>query len=69
MNKYLKGTRQEFGAWIKDAIESDYRGLIRPVDAPANREMVDGLILKDLEPGNRVFPDKDEFIEETKNQD
>ena len=69
MNKYLKGTRQEFEAWIKDTIGSDFRWLIRPMATPTNREMVDSLILKDLEPCNGVFPEKKAFIEETKNQD
>lgn len=37
------------------------------MDTPTNREMVASLILKDLEPGNGVFPDKNAFTEVTKN--
>ena len=69
MNKYLKGTWQEFEAWIKATIGSDFRWLIRPMDTQTNREMVGSLILKDLEQGNGVFLDKNAFIEVTKNQD
>ncbi len=49
MGKYLEGTWEEFEAWIRDTIGSDFRWLIRPLDNHMNRDMIASLILKDIE--------------------
>lgn len=63
MDKHLKGTWEEFEAWIRDTIGSDFQWCVRPQDTYTNREAVASLILKDIKQGNGVFPDKNAFIE------
>ena len=63
MDKHLDGSWEEFEAWIRDAIGSDFRWCVRPQDTSVNREMVAGLIREDIERGNGVFPEKNAFIE------
>ena len=45
MKKHLTGTWEEFEAWIKETIGSDFRWRVRPQDTPTNREMVASLVL------------------------
>jgi hypothetical protein len=66
MIKYLEGAWEEFEAWIKETIGSDFSRRIRLQDTSTNREMLAGLILKDFKEGEGVFPDKKVLIERTK---
>jgi hypothetical protein len=45
MEDFLEGTWEEFEAWIRETIGSDFRWLIRPQDSSVNREMVADLVL------------------------
>ena len=63
MNKYLKGTWEEFEAWIRSTIGSDFRWKIRPKDQPAQREMIASLIEHAIKRNNGVFPQSNVFIE------
>ncbi len=63
MNKYIEGTWEEFEAWIRETIGSDFSWRIRLQDTSANREMLASLILKDIKEGDGVFPGKNVFIE------
>ncbi len=65
MDKHIEGTWEEFEAWIRDTIGSDFRWCIRPRYTRANREMIIDLVLKDIERCAGVFPDKNAFIERT----
>ena len=65
MKKYLEGMWEEFEAWIKETIGSDFSWRIRLQDTSVNREMLASLILKDIKEGEGVFPDKNVFIERT----
>ncbi len=59
------GTWEEFEAWIRETIGSDFRRILRPQDTSVNREMVVDLVLKDIKQGNGIFPGKNAFIERT----
>ncbi len=63
MNKYLSGTWEEFEAWTRSTIGSDFRWKVRPKDEPAYREMIVGLIEDAIKRNNGVFPQSDAFIE------
>ena len=62
MIKYLEGTWEEFEARIKETTGSDFSWRIRLQDTSANREMLASFILKDIEEGDGVSPDKNVFI-------
>ena len=63
MDKHLEGTWEEFEAWIKDTIGSDFRWRVRPQHTPTNREMVASLVLDGIKRNDGVFPEKNTFIE------
>ena len=69
MEKHLEGKWEEFEAWIRDTIGSDFRWCIRPMDTDANRKMLVRLILKDIKRNNGVFPTRNAFVEKIKNSD
>ena len=62
MDKHLTGTWEEFKAWIKETIGSDFHWRVRPQDNVMNREMVASLILDGIKRGG-IFPEKNTFIE------
>jgi len=68
MAAYLEGTWEEFKAWIRDTVGSEFRWRIRPADTLMNPGMVAEVILNDIERGNGTFPDKNAFIERSKDQ-
>jgi hypothetical protein len=62
MEKHL-GTWEEFEAWIRETIGSDFRWRIRPLDNASNRKMIADLIQAKIRQNNGVFPEWDNFIE------
>ena len=65
MDKHIQGTWEEFEALIRETIGLGFHWCIRPQDTIGNWEMVASLILKDIERGNGISPDKNAFIEKT----
>jgi hypothetical protein len=65
MEKYL-GTWEEFEAWIRETIGSNFRWRIRPMDTNSNRIMIADLIQAKIGQNNGVFPEWDNFIEKVK---
>ena len=63
MDKRLEGTWEEFEAWIKETIGSDFRWRVRPQDTSTNREMVAGLVPDGIKRNDGVFPRSNAFIE------
>lgn len=63
MNEHLEGTWEQFEAWIRATIGSDFHWRVCPQDSPANRKMVASLVLGDIERNGGLFPDKNAFIE------
>ncbi len=63
MEKHLTGTWEEFEAWIRDTIGSDFCWRNRPQDTAGNREMIAGLIQDGIRRNNGVFPERNTFIE------
>jgi len=63
MDKHLTGTWEEFEAWIKETVGSDFNWRVRPQDNATNREMVASLILDGIKRNNGIFPEKNTFIE------
>ena len=63
MDEYLTGMWEEFEAWIRKTMGSDFRWRIRPQDDPSGREMVASLIKDAIKRNEGVFPDKNSFIE------
>jgi hypothetical protein len=63
MAEPYQGTWDEFEAWIKNTIGSDFRWRVRPQDTPSNREMVADLIQDAIRRNNGSFPQKNTFIE------
>ena len=63
MDKHLTGTWEEFEAWIKETIGSDFRWRVRPQDNATNREMVASLVLDGIKRNDGVFPHSNAFIE------
>ena len=62
MEKYL-GTWEEFEAWIRETIGSNFRWRIKPHDNTTNRKMIADLVKTKTRRNNGVFPDGDIFIE------
>jgi hypothetical protein len=62
-DKPLEGTWEEFEAWIRDTLGSDFVWKIRPADTRSNREMIATLIKNSMARNNGVFPGSDAFIE------
>ncbi|GBE03716.1 hypothetical protein BMS3Abin09_00634 [bacterium BMS3Abin09] len=63
MDKHIEGTWEEFEAWIRDAIGSDFRWRIRPRDSVSNRQMIADLIMDNIKRNNGKFPEGDTFIQ------
>ncbi len=63
MDKYLEGTWEEFEAWIREKIGSDFRWRIRPQDTISNRKMIADLVLDEIRRNNGGFPEGDTFIQ------
>ena len=63
MDEYLNSTWEEFEAWIRRAIKSNFRWKVRPLDTPSKRKMIAGLIQDAMKRNNGVFPQSDAFIE------
>ncbi len=63
MDEHRDGTWQEFEAWIRHMIGSDFRWCVSPQDTRSNREMVADLILKDIERNKGVFAVRNAFID------
>ena len=63
MDKLLDGTREEFEHWIRDTSMSDFRWCVHPTDTTETREMVASLVLEDIKRSERVFSEKNAFIE------
>ena len=62
-NELVTGTREEFDAWIRNTIGSDFRWRVRPRDTPSNREMIASLVLDELKRNDGIFPQSNVFIE------
>ena len=63
MDEHLTGTWEEFEAWVKETIRSDFRRRVRPQDTPSNREMVASLVLDGIERNEGVFRQSNASIE------
>jgi len=63
MDNYLDGSWEKFEQWIRNTIGSNFRWIVRPMDKPANRQMVAELVPKDIKEHNRAFPQKNSSIE------
>ena len=63
MEKHLEGNWEEFEAWIRDTIGSNFHWRIRPLDNASNRIMIADLVKNKIRRNNGVFPDGDIFIE------
>jgi len=63
MDQYLSGTWEEFEAWIRRTIGSNFRWRVRPLDNLSNRKMIADLIRDAMNRNNSVFPTNDTFIE------
>ncbi len=66
MDKHLKGTWEDFEAWIRKTIGSDFCWRVRPEDSRTNREMIAYLILGEIKRNEGVFPGSNVFIESEK---
>ena len=62
MEKHLEGNREEFEAWIRDTIGSNFHWRIRPLDTASNRKMIADLILDEIKQNKGIFPEGDTFI-------
>ena len=62
MEKHLEGSWEEFEAWIKDTIGSNFHWRIRPLDTASNRKMIADLILDEIKQNKGIFPEGDTFI-------
>ncbi len=63
MDEYLTSTWEEFEAWIRSTIGSNFRWKIRPRDNYGNRKIIADLIRNAMNRNNGVFPRNDAFIE------
>ena len=63
MDEYLTSTWEEFEAWIRSTIGSNFRLKIRPLDNYSNRKMIADLIGDAMKRNNGIFPKNDAFIE------
>jgi len=63
VDKPPEGTWEEFEAWIRDTLGSDFVWKIRPADTRSSREMIATLIKNSMAHNNGVFPRNDAFIE------
>ncbi len=63
MDDYLTGAWEEFEAWIRTTIGSDFRWKIRPQDNVENREMVADLMTDAMKRNGGIFPEKHSFTE------
>jgi hypothetical protein len=63
MDEYLTCTWEEFEAWIRRTIGSNFRWKIRPFDNYSNPRMIADLIRDAMKRNNGVFPRNDTFIE------
>jgi len=63
MDEYVNSSWEEFEAWIRRTIGSDFRWKVRPLDKSSSRKMIAGLIQDALNRNNGVFPKNDAFIE------
>jgi len=68
IDKYLTGSKEDFDAWIRDAIGSNISWKVRPLDLHSNRKMVADLILVDIERNGGVFPGSNVFIERVRSK-
>jgi hypothetical protein len=63
MDEYLTSTWEEFEAWIRSTIGSNFRWKIRPLDNYSNRKMIADLIGDAMKRNNGILPKNDAFIE------
>jgi hypothetical protein len=63
LDKYLEGSWEEFEAWIRETIGTDFHWRIRPQDSVSNRKMIADLILDEIKRNNGEFPGGDTFIQ------
>ncbi len=63
MEKHLEGSWEEFEAWIRDTIGSNFHWRIRPLDTASNRKMIADLILAEIKQNDGVFPVEDTFLQ------
>ena len=63
MDEYLTCTWEEFEAWIRITIGSNFRWKIRPLDNYSNRKMIADVIGDAMKRNNGIFPKNDVFIE------
>ena len=54
---------EEFEAWIRDRIGSNFHWRIRPLDTASNRKMIADLILDEIKQNKGIFPEGDTFIQ------
>ena len=63
MDEHLVGTWDDFEAWIRTTIGSDFRWCMRPANSRENREMLGSMITDDARRNDGVFPKRNAFIE------
>ena len=66
MNNHLDGSWEKFEQWIRNTIGSDFRWRIRTMDNRASRQMFAELVQKNIKENNGVFPEKNSYIERTR---
>ncbi len=62
MDQHLNGNWEDFEAWIKDTIGSAFFWGIRPIDTPADREMMAKHIIEQMKRQDGRVRDMDTFI-------
>lgn len=65
IHNHLDGSWEKFEQWVRKAIGSDFRWRIRMMDTRAGRQMLAGLVQKNIEENNGHFPEKNSYIERT----